>query len=315
MIILYDYKAIHALSVSIHRQSIAAFDELSEQMIMLLLRERHLQFVDLHSSARIDRDELIRVLDAGADRLSACSLALDDVSWIHVVLTYRGESMVAVLGSLTAQEALKKRRELAAHVYAFGDRALGRVLGHSRLIVSERAQQGPSIWSLLTSIIGPAKHIMIIDRYQSVFCKSFKSNLGACLRRLIVDMKSEVEMEVVIVTAAPPREADRSTILTLEYLQQSLADVLRSHTNVRIALRQIELSQSRTLRRKMHDRRIITDQFLIKSGNSFNYYSDNDPARVVVETELDFYPLTHEEDYNDARSIRDYWTSMSTRSV
>lgn len=138
-------------------------------------------------------------------------------------------------------------------------------------------------WSFIGYLKIPVNAAIIIDRYAFKYENSIKRNITEILKHLIPD-DLESDFDLCLIT-------DEEESLDFKKLKSLVTKEFKNlHKKCSLNLSIFTL---RSHHISTHDRKIITNYYIIKSGNSFDYYNNDN---ITVDTSLTLTPLLYRND-------------------
>lgn len=162
-------------------------------------------------------------------------------------------------------------------------------------ISKNTTQNQLSKWSdLFAEYRYPSNAFVIADNYIFSDKDKIKKNLIAILKELLISSKKVcTEIDLIIVSGQVYKEGYNDVSLDKIYKEviKHLRDALFLNVNLCI------------VKAKYHDRLILSNYFVINSGNSFNYFNYDDVTVLPQNTRLSLTPFTHDYSFIDTYGV------------
>ncbi len=145
----------------------------------------------------------------------------------------------------------------------------------------------------------PSNAFVIADNYIFSYKPNIKNNLLKILKELLNSAKQVTsEIDLIIISESFYKE-NGSTEISIDKLHREVTKYLRDDLkfyNFNLCI----------VRAKYHDRLILSNYFVINSGNSFNYFNYDDVTVLPQNTRLSLTPFTYDYSFIDT-----YCTELS----
>ena len=153
---------------------------------------------------------------------------------------------------------------------------------HTDFIVKKTISKSDlKTWDDLSKVIHPVNSLIITDNYVLKSVEDIASNLIPILNALLPKKLSMTSFQLLIVTQSMEEQLLQSRYSYVE-------DLIQSRLNRPYV---IEFSLATACIGENHDRYLFTNYFMIRSGNSFNYFNRNGKAKF--DTYLNVFPTYH----------------------
>lgn len=162
-------------------------------------------------------------------------------------------------------------------------------------ISKNTTQNQLSKWSdLFAEYRYPSNAFVIADNYIFSYKPNIKNNLLKILKELLNSAKQvTTEIDLIIIGEGFYKERDSDNEdISIDKLHREVTKYLRDELkfyNFNLCI----------VKAKYHDRLILSNYFVINSGNSFNYFNYDDVTVLPQNTRLSLTPFTHDYSFID----------------
>ncbi len=151
-------------------------------------------------------------------------------------------------------------------------------------------EQKDNGWQSIQIPSHPCNAVIISDNYLLGNKHNLENNLFFIFDKLMPERELDVEFDITIFSSRfyPCKSKESTpTIKDLKIVEEDILNLLRVELNyTRVNLTIVEMEK-----RDYHDRHIITNGFVLKSGNSFSFFGKDSKPILPSDTTIDIHPL------------------------
>ena len=164
-------------------------------------------------------------------------------------------------------------------------------------------------WESLRSNLLPINSIIICDQYFFSYEASFIPNAIGLIDSLLGNI--QIENTKVDITIFFKLYFSQTRVSLKKFHEKIISEIIKRKENLKY---KINLTLVQTELEWYHDRKIITNSYLIETGNSFSFYDRTGKIKLNGITNFEFYPVFHikYDKSNNSMSILERYFSHLT---